>query len=38
MEMDSKIAPDGKTMTSRQTIFAPDGQAKEVQVFVWERQ
>ena len=37
-EVDAKMAPDGKTMTSRQTFFAPDGQTREVRVIVWERQ
>jgi hypothetical protein len=36
--IDAKMAPDGKTMTSRQTRFAPDGQIRGVRVSAWERQ
>jgi hypothetical protein len=36
-EIDAKMAPDGKTMTTRQTFFTPDGQTKEVLVFAFER-
>jgi hypothetical protein len=34
--IDAKMAPDRKTMTSRQTRFAPDGQITEVRVSAWE--
>jgi hypothetical protein len=30
---DAKMAPDRKTMTTRETLFAPDGQIREVLVF-----
>jgi hypothetical protein len=37
-EIDAKMTPDGKTMTSRTTILTPDGQVKEVRVVAYERQ
>jgi hypothetical protein len=37
-EIDAKMAPDGKTMITHQTYFAPDGQTREVRVFAFERQ
>jgi hypothetical protein len=36
-EIDAKMAPDRKTMTTRQTYFAPDGQTREIWVFAFER-
>jgi hypothetical protein len=36
-EDNAKMAPDRKTMTTRQTFFTPDGQVKEVWVFALER-
>jgi hypothetical protein len=36
-EIDAKMAPDQKTMTARQTFFAPDGQTREVRVLAFER-
>jgi len=36
-EIDAKMAPDQKTMTTRQTFFAPDGPTKEVRIFAFER-
>jgi hypothetical protein len=35
---DAKMAPDRKTMTTRQTYFSPDGQVREVRVYVFQRQ
>jgi hypothetical protein len=32
------MAPDRKTMTTRQTYFSPDGQVREVRVYVFQRQ
>jgi hypothetical protein len=34
---DAKMAPDRKTMTTRETLYAPDGQIREVLVFAFER-
>jgi hypothetical protein len=34
---DAKMAPDRKTMATRETLFAPDGQIREVLVFAFER-
>jgi hypothetical protein len=36
-EIDAKMAPDRKAMTTHQTYFAPDGQTREVLVFAFER-
>jgi hypothetical protein len=36
-EIDAKMAPDKKTMTTRQTFFTSDGQTREVWVFAFER-
>jgi hypothetical protein len=36
-EINSKMAPDQKTMTTRQTFLTPDGKVREVRVFVFER-
>jgi hypothetical protein len=36
-EIDATMAPDRKTMTTRQTYFSPDGQTREVLVFAFER-
>jgi hypothetical protein len=36
-EIDAKMAPDRKTMTTHQIYFAPDGQTREVLVFAFER-
>ena len=36
-EIDAKMAPDRKTMTTHQTYFAPDGQTREVRVLAFER-
>jgi hypothetical protein len=36
-ELDAKMEPDEKTMITRRTSFAPDGQKREAQVIVWER-
>jgi hypothetical protein len=35
---DAKMAPDRKTMITHQTYFSPDGQIKEVRVYVFDRQ
>ena len=35
---DAKMAPDQKTMTTRQTYFSPDGQVREVRVYMFDRQ
>jgi len=34
---DAKMAPDRKTMTTRQTYYFPDGQVREVRVYAFER-
>jgi hypothetical protein len=36
-EIDAKMAPDQKTMTTHQTFFGPDGQTREVRVLAFER-
>jgi hypothetical protein len=36
-EIDAKMAPDRKTMTTRQTYFSPVEQTREVLVFAFER-
>jgi hypothetical protein len=35
--LDAKMEPDEKTMITRRTFYAPDGQKSEAQVIVWER-
>jgi hypothetical protein len=34
---DAKMTPDRRSMTTHETLFAPDGQIREVLVFVFDR-